>query len=79
MADLLVRRVPEVVVRSLKSRAVRHRRSLQRELIAILEAAAEENGRDTPARIAAIVRTRLSRAGRRFSDSAISIRQDRNR
>ncbi len=79
MADLLVRHVSDAVVKSLKNRANRHRRSLQRELIAILESAAENDGRETPARIAAIVRARLSRRGRRYSDGAASIHQDRNR
>lgn len=79
MADLLVRRVPSAVVKSLKRRAVRHRRSLQQELIAILESAAEQIGTDTAAQVAATIRTRLSRAGRRFTDSVVSIRQDRKR
>ncbi|TMI84644.1 MAG: hypothetical protein E6H03_01675 [Bacillati bacterium ANGP1] len=42
MADLVVRDVPEHVVRSLKRRAARRRRSLQQELVSILESAAEE-------------------------------------
>ncbi len=79
MADLLIRRVPEAVVKSLKRSAIRHRRSLQQELVAILESAADEDARGTPARVAATVRMRLSRARRRFADSVVSVRQDRSR
>lgn len=78
MADLLVRRVPSAVVKSLKRRALRHRRSLQQELIAILESAAKA-GRDTPAQVAAAIRARLSRRNRHFTDSVVSIREDRRR
>jgi plasmid stability protein len=79
VADLLIRRVPEAVVRSLKRRAVLHRRSLQQELVAILEAAAGRDGRADPGQVAAAIRLRLSRRGRRFSDSTADIRRDRNR
>lgn len=79
MADLLIRRVPEVIVRSLKRRAVQHRRSLQQELVAILESAAERTAGTTPERMAAAIRLRLARGRRRFPDSAASIRRDRAR
>lgn len=78
MADLLVRHVPEPVVRSLKRRAVRHRRSLQKELVSILESAAESAGR-SPAQVAAAIRNHLAQTGRTFSDSARLLREDRQR
>lgn len=79
MADLLVRRVPEHVMKSLKQRAVRHRRSLQQEVMAILEfAAAAPDGRN-PAEVAAAIRARLARSNRRFTDSTPLIRDDRAR
>ncbi|HEY6102392.1 MAG TPA: Arc family DNA-binding protein [bacterium] len=79
MSDLLIRRVPEAIVRSLKRRARRHRRSLQQELVAILESAADHDAEVTPERLAAVVRLRLARGRRQFSDSAVSIRRDRTR
>jgi plasmid stability protein len=79
MADLLIRRVPETIVRSLKRRAALHRRSLQQELVAILESAVGPDGRATPAEVAAAIRLRLASGGRRYTDSAAAIRRDRNR
>ncbi len=79
MPDLLVRSIPEPVVRVLKRRAARHRRSLQQELASILGAAARETDTQRAARIAAVIRARLARTRRRFSDSTPLIRQDRAR
>ena len=79
MADLLVRHVPEPVVRSLKRRAARHRRSLQKELTSILESAAEDSAARSPARVAAAIRNHLAQTGRTFSDSARLVRGDRQR
>jgi plasmid stability protein len=79
MTDLLIRRVPEGIVRSLKRRARAHRRSLQQELVAILESAAASGAEATPAQFAAAVRLHLARERRRFSDSAVLIRRDRTR
>lgn len=42
--DFSVKRVPDAVARRLRERATRHHRSLQRELLCILEAAAAECG-----------------------------------
>lgn len=41
--DFSVKRVPDAVARRLRERAERHRRSLQRELLCILEAAARQD------------------------------------
>jgi len=79
VADLLVRHVPEPVVRSLKQRAARHGRSLQKELASILESAAEESAGRSPARVAATIRTHLAQTGRTFIDSARLVREDRQR
>jgi len=79
VADLLVRRVPDSLVRSLKQRAAQHRRSLQQELVGILESAVEEPPNHNPAQIAAAIRTRLRKTGRTFSDSTRMIREDRRR
>lgn len=79
MADLLVRHVPEALVRSLKQRAVQHRRSLQQELVSILESAVGESAGKSPAQIAAAIRTHLAQTGRTFADSAPLVREDRQR
>ena len=41
--DFSVKRVPDAVARRLRERAERHHRSLQRELLCIIEAAARED------------------------------------
>jgi plasmid stability protein len=45
--DFSVKRVPDMVARRLRERAERHHRSLQRELLSILEAAATTDGGST--------------------------------
>ena len=76
MGQVLVRNLPEEVVKKLKSRAKQHRRSLQEELKDILEQAAEHNVKGVQAKINKV---RKLFAGRKFSDSSDLIRQDRAR
>ena len=75
MPQVLVRDLDPAVIRRLKSRASRHRRSLQAELREILEQAAH-SAVDARARIKQV---RAMFAGRTFSDSAALIRRDRAR
>ena len=77
VADVLVRNVPEVVLESLKRRSKRHRRSLQQELLCVLEAAADDGSRPSASELAATIRQRLAATGRAFSDSAELLREDR--
>jgi plasmid stability protein len=79
MPDVLVRGVPQVTLDALKARAAEQQRSLQQELLRILEGAAQEAAGRDPAAVAAAVRARLARPGRRFSDSTPVIREDRER
>ena len=79
MPDVLVRNVPQPVLDALKHRAEQHRRSLQQELVTILEAAAQEASRETAAQVAAALRARLAQSGRTFSDSTLDLREDRER
>lgn len=79
MPDLLVRDVPPETVEALKRRAAEHRRSLQQELLGILESSAKESGAKSPAEVAASIRAKLAATGRAFSDSAPSVREDRER
>lgn len=46
--NLSVKNVPEELAEKLRARAQRNRRSLQRELLSILEAAVEERGALSP-------------------------------
>ncbi len=54
--NLSIKNAPEAVVERLRRRAERHRRSLQGELLAIIEAAAGEKELLTPAEVLAEVR-----------------------
>lgn len=76
MAQVLVRHIGADVVRKLKSRARQHGRSLEGELRAILEQAAAFSPSEVRARVQKV---RAMFAGRRFSDSAVLIRRDRQR
>jgi len=80
MSDLLVRNVPEAVVDDLKRRAAGNRRSLQAEILTILEEAVEEGRRrERFFETADEFRTKLAQTGRQFSDSIDLIREDRQR
>lgn len=79
MPNLLVRDVPEHVVTLLKSRAAGHRRSLQQELLEILEQAIDQPSAVTAADIATDIRERLAKKGIAFTDSTPLIREDRER
>ena len=73
--NLSIKNAPDEVVRRLRQRADRHHRSLQGELMAIIEAAVREDQPLTPAAILAEVRRlRLSTPG----EAAAIIRADRD-
>ena len=76
MAQLLIRDLDVETIERLKRRAKLHRRSLQGEVRLILEKEAEAS-RDDPWALAE--RIRAAFGGRRFSDSADLIREDRDR
>ena len=77
MAQVLVRQLNEKVVDRLKKRAKEHGRSLQSEVKTILEDAVPDYERAWK-RIDSL-RLRLKRSGRKFSNSADLIREDRER
>lgn len=77
MAQVLVRQLNEKVVDRLKKRAKEHGRSLQSEVKTILEDAVPDYERAWK-RIDSL-RLRLKRSGRKFSNSADFIREDRDR
>lgn len=73
--NLSIKNAPDDVVSRLKARAERHHRSLQGELLAIIEEAVREPGPLTPDEVRAEVR----RLGLRTpAESAEMIRQSRN-
>ncbi|MGE3978308.1 MAG: hypothetical protein AB7F94_12055 [Nitrospira sp.] len=78
MAQVLVRNLKDTVVARLKKRAKTQGRSLQAEVKTILEEAAKEGSADFW-KEAERIRERLKRSGRKFSDSAELIREDRDR
>ncbi|HYD78100.1 FitA-like ribbon-helix-helix domain-containing protein [Ramlibacter sp.] len=51
MPTLTIKDVPEPLAQALRERAVRHHRSLQGELMFIIEAAVSETSAPTPARL----------------------------
>ncbi len=76
MPQVLIRDLDPSVIAKLKSRARRHRRSLQAELKDILEQAASAGAVDVRAKVKLV---RAMFAGRTFRDSTSLIRRDRAR
>ena len=73
--NLSIKNAPDHVVQRLRAQAERHHRSLQGELLAIIEAAIQEDGPATAADILAEVR----RLGLRTPSEAVAlIRADRD-
>ena len=78
MAQILVRNLDEKVVAQLKRRAAENGRSLQAEVKLLLEQAAKIDGADIWRR-AEQFRAKMKKSKRTFSDSAILVREDRER
>jgi plasmid stability protein len=76
MAQILVRHLSPDVLALLKQRASRNGRSLEAELRVVLERAARQDVVAAAARAADI---RASLAGRTHTDSAVLVREDRDR
>lgn len=73
--NLSIKNAPDEVVRRLRERAERHHRSLQGELLAIMEAAVQADRPATPAEILAEIR----RMGLRTPSEAVDlVRADRD-
>lgn len=77
MAQVLVRQLDDKIVDRLKKRAKEHGRSLQSEVKTILEDAVPDY-EGAWKRIEGL-RKRLEKSGRKFSDSAALIGEDRDR
>ena len=78
MANVLIRDVPDEVIKELKQMAKLHNRPLQQELKEILVRTAGQPHMDV-ARQAAEIRRKLAGKHRSFTDSAELLREDRNR
>ncbi|MCX5845424.1 MAG: Arc family DNA-binding protein [Deltaproteobacteria bacterium] len=78
MANVLIRDIPDEVVKELKQRAKSHNRSLQQELIDIIVKIASQPYGDIAQR-AAEIRLKLAGERRTFTDSAELLREDRSR
>lgn len=78
MPDLLIRDVPGKIVKALKKKAADNRRSLQQELLLIIENAALEE-RVKKVEYATVIRERLQADGEVYTDSTELFREDRNR
>lgn len=77
MAQVLVRQLDDKVVDRLKRRAKEHGRSLQSEVKTILEEAVPDY--EAAWKRIEGFRNRLAKSGRKFTDSAVLIREDRDR
>ncbi len=75
MPDILIRGLDPQALKRLKARAKRHGRSLQGEARTVLENAAGQS----VAEVLATARQWRKKLGRRFDDSALEIRKDRER
>lgn len=71
MATVTVKDLPEKLHRQLKGRALRHRRSLNSEIIAVLEAATASRKVDPDSLLARAAALR-SRVGGRLTDSELA-------
>jgi antitoxin FitA len=80
VADILVRNVPEPVIDTLKQWAAENRRSLQAEILTILEETVDARcRRERFFREADEFRRRLEQRGGQHPDSVELIREDRER
>jgi plasmid stability protein len=75
-ASLTVRNIPKAVLERLRARAMRHRRSMQGEILAILEASAAETV--TRRTVSQVLQQARSQGLRTAGDAARMVRADRD-
>ena len=78
MANVLIRNIPDDVVKELKQRAKSHNRPLQHELRVILVETASQSYEDIAKR-ATEIRMKLARKRRKLTESVELLREDRAR
>jgi len=76
MANILVRNVPTAILNVLKQKAKVSRRSLQQEIISVLEESAIMDVEQAD-EVAGRIRKQLQASGKTFSDSTELVREDR--
>jgi plasmid stability protein len=79
MSDVLLRDVPEPLLDALRERADHHQRSVEGEVLTILEEAVRGSVRPDPVQAARVIHDRLAATGRAFSDTVETLREDRAR
>lgn len=79
MANLLIRNVQTKTVEALKKRARMRKRSLQQELLNLLEKSVDSGDNTRAYEVAEKIKNKLTVSGRNFSDSVDMIREDRDR
>ncbi len=79
MATLTIKNIPDVVVRRLKRRATAHRRSLNLEVIVLLEAATQAMPMDPEEIIARARAVRVTPRGGPLTDAEVRKLIDRDR
>ena len=72
MANLTIKNVPGPVLRRLKARAATHRRSLNLEIVACLEALVQSAPVDTDSLLAHVREIRRTPAGTRLTDRVLT-------
>jgi plasmid stability protein len=78
MATVTVKDLPEKLHRQLKARALQHRRSLNSEIIAVLEAAASAH-KVEPGELLARAAALRSRVGGKLTDSDLAVLREAGR
>lgn len=78
MATVLIRDIPEPVMKGLKEMAKKNRRSVQQELRILLETTVNRSSPDVFQK-ATHIRKRLQKRSTPFTDSTHLLRQDRGR
>lgn len=78
LPDLLIRDIPGDIVETLKKKAADNRRSLQQELMMIIESTAQEE-QVNKVEYATLIREKLQAYGKDYSDSTELFRADRSR
>jgi plasmid stability protein len=79
VSDVVLREVPEPLLAALRERASHHRRSVEGEVLTILEEAIGAATRADPVVAARAIHDRLAATGRVFTDSVELLREDRDR
>lgn len=72
MATLTIKNIPDVVVRRLKRRALAHRRSLNLEVVTLLEAATQSVPVDAEELIARARAVRVTPKGLKLTDALLN-------